>query len=586
MKKLLLLFQLTLFVGAMNAASGSDGPMHPKIKWRFKTQGPIRGASVVHQEKIYFGSADGFLYALDKYTGDLVWKYQTNGAITASPAVADSSVYFTSRDNLVYSLNANTGAINWKFEMNPTLPAPYAEWEYFAASPVLAEDKLLVGSGDGNLYALDAQSGSVLWKFKTRERIRASPLVDKDIIYQPSNDGFVYAIDVKKGRRLWQFETKGATYDSKEFGFDRNSIYTQPLIKNNLLIFGSRDGNVYAVDLKTKQQKWNFTYGTTWAMSTSLSDNTVFVGWSTNDLTSAIDLNTGLEKWAFNSNAHVYTKPLVVDSALYIGTGHGKIYRLDKYTGEKTWEYHIGEDVYSSLIYDSNTLFFGSDNGYFYALEEGEESYKAVYMPSQIIGNAKYLVVDPNIAPYLKESGFEQLDSAQLFRFITNRIEDKKPSVVVFAFPLIPQNIIGSRPAKGMVRQYLEAGGKIVWMGDIPNYFEANGYGFSRNPVPGTQLLDVKFPQPNESGNYYSKATQEGMNWGLPPWLKTTSCTVAPEGVIPFAHDEYGRVSLWMKKFNPRPGSGFISARTWAWNVPIQEKDLQLIYQLAIHELE
>jgi outer membrane protein assembly factor BamB len=580
-------FLFLLLFGLSSLAMTGQDIDDPKIKWRFKAQGPIRGSSVIVEDKIYFGSSDGFVYCLNKEQGNLIWKKQTNGAITGTPTIAGSSLYITNRDNSVWAMDARTGKILWKFKMQPILPDLHAGWEYFMASPVVFENSVFIGSGDGHLYVLDSGNGKPKWKFKTNGRIRATPLIDSGTVYQPSNDGYIYVLDVDNGNLLWKFETRGATYNPQDFNFDRSSICTQPQIREGILYFGSRDGNTYAVDLKTRKEKWNFSYGPTWAMATAVSNDAIFVGWSTNNLTCALDLENGTEKWQFKSGGHVYTKPLVLDDGVYIGSADGKVYRLNKHSGEKIWEYTIGHEVYSSIIYDTHTIFFGSDDGFFYALEKGTKPYKAVYQPSKIEGNAQFVIVDKKIVPYLAEKGFEKLGNDELSVFISDRIQDQKPSVVVFAFPIVPKDIFGNTPKKGMLLRYLQTGGKIVWLGDVPNFYELDDTGnFKRDPAPGANLLEIEFTNPTDSGNYYSKATQQGLNWGLPTWFKTTGSIINPETATPLAYDEYGRVNTWLKKFNPRPGSGFVSCRTWAWNVDIKEKDLQLIHQLATYQLE
>lgn len=560
----------------------------PKVKWRFKTEGAIRAAAVVSGNKVYFGSSDGLLYCLNKMTGDLLWKYQTKGALTGAPALAGTSVYIAGRDNFVYHLDSGSGILKWKFEMQSGLPDYHAGWDYFSPAPIVHEHKVFIGSADGNLYALNSTNGEMIWKFKTGGRIRATALVDQGVIYQPSNDGYVYALDANSGDLLWKFETMGALYNPEEFSFDRSSIFAQPLIKDQVLVLASRDGNTYAVDVRTQKKLWNFSYGTTWAMSAALSDETIFVGWSTNNLFCALDLRTGQEKWQFKGGAHFYGTALTLNKSVYTGSADGKVYRLDKATGRKVWEYSIGSEIHTSLVHDDSILYFGSDNGFFYALEDGEAAQLTVYHPSRIEGNAKYLVVDEKISPYLREKGFEVLDEeSRLQEFIKARIRDQKPSVIVFAFPVIPEDIIGRDPEKGMMREYLTSGGKVVWMGDVPNYYRQVEEGvFIRDATAGSRLLGVEYLQPSESGNYYFKTTQVGLNWGFPSWLKTTGSVVSDIGIIPFGYDEFGRVNSWMKKFHPRAGSGFISCRTWSWNVPIKKEDLEFIYQLAIHELE
>jgi len=586
-RPILLLLFWTSILFITRAAGDGPGILNPKVKWKFKTQGPVRGSSVVDAEKIYFGSADGNLYAVNKYSGGLAWKFQTQGAISCAPGLSESLVIISSNDNFVYALSIKTGQLAWKFQMQPLVPS-YWEWDYYTASPVVADGKIYIGSGDGNLYVLSSGQGKLLWKYKTNGRIRASPLVKSGRVYLPSNDGVVNVLTAAEGKLLWQFETEGAKLDSRKFGWDRNSIYATPVLQDSILVIASRDGKTYAVNINTHKEKWSFTYGPTWAMSAAAEGGVVFVGWSDNSLLSAIDLQTGKEKWKFQSGSLVYTRPFLTAQEIFIGSADEMIYCINKVTGEKKWEYKTGGGVYSSPIVDENTVFVGSDDGFLYAIEEGAKPLKTVYHPFPKNKMMEGIfTVDKKITPYLKEHGFEQLDSAKLYHFLSDRIRDKKPSVIVFAYDFIPSNIVGENPEQGIVRKYLESGGKILWFGNTPNLykFDERGKPTMDITIP-SRMLGVEFIRIEESGNYYSKATQTGLNWGLPAWLTITYATVDATSVTPLAYDEYNRVSAWLKKYNPRPGSGFISCRTWGWYAPIHDEDLSLIYKLAMHELE
>lgn len=579
MKRLLVTF---LLLGSF-CISISSPIENPKIRWKFQTQGSIRGAAVVQGDQIYFGSADGYFYALNKTSGNLLWKFQTQGAIAGAPAIQESMVIFASRDNFIYALNPKTGQLVWKFQMQPILDV-YTEWEYFTSAPVIKNDKVYVGSGDSNLYALSLSTGKLIWKYKTSGRIRATPLIINKTIYQPSNDGVVYVLNEDDGKLLWKFDTEGASFDSRKFGYDRNCIFAQPQLKDSVLVIASRDGKTYGVDIFSHEAKWKFTYGSTWAMSAAMEDNVVYIGWSTNDHLSALDIKSGKEKWKFVAKGVVYTAPLVLENSIIVGSGDENVYALDKKTGQKKWEYKLDAPVFSSVVTDSEILYFGCDDGYLYALEEGAKPYKAVYYPVP----GKYdFTVDPKITPYLKSKGFEHLDSARLTKFLTDRIRDQSPSVVVMAFDYIPDNLIGENPEQGIFRKYLESGGRVLWFGNVPNPYSFDEKGnLSISATTANKLLGVEFAHIEEGGNYYSKTTTEGLNLGLPLWLTCTYGNISSKGITPLAYDEYNRVSAWMKKFNPRPGSGFISIRTWGWHAPIHDRDLELIHQIALHELK
>ena len=113
-----------------NGEASGPGPIDPdrvEELWSFDAGGDVESSPAVVGGKVYFGSGDGSVYAVDVQTGDVEWRFRTDGEIYSSPAVVDGLV--------------------------------------------------LIGSEDGNLYALDAASGDERWRFETGDMIVASPAV-------------------------------------------------------------------------------------------------------------------------------------------------------------------------------------------------------------------------------------------------------------------------------------------------------------------------------------------------------------------------------------------------------------------------
>lgn len=588
LRALHLIFCYTLTTACITQdALGDTGILNPGLKWKFKTQGAVRGQALVVNNLIVAGSTDGKLYALDKFSGALKWSLTTDGPITSTPVNWGSLIFVVSDDQQVYAAELATGAIKWRFRMNALKPA-YWEWDYYTASPAVVDGTIWIGSGDGWLYALDAMTGKEKWKFETTGRIRAAVAVTPKVVYAPSNDGVVYALDRSSGKLLWKFNTDGAAYDSRKFGWDRNSIYAPPIVTDSVMIIGSRDGKTYAVNIHTHEQKWAVTYGPTWAMSTSLGHGAVYIGWSDNSLLTAIDLKTGKERWQFKAGSLVYTKPMLTENEVLIGSADEKVYCLNKADGSKRWEYKLGASVFSSPVLDAGVIFVGSDDGYLYAIHEKVKPIKAVFQPiSNNPGMDQAFLADPRITPWLKEHGYQQLDTLSLITFITQRVSDGLPSVIVFASEMLPQSVVGIRPENGLLRQYLDNGGKVVWLGNIPSLYSFDKQGKPTMDVSrGERMLGVKFVRPEESGNYYSKTTQAGLNLGLPAWKTFTYANIDNREIVPLAIDGFGRPTAWMKRYNGRPGSGFYACRTWGWYSPIHNEDLQIILDIANYELE
>jgi len=563
---------------------------HPHIKWAFQTDGPVRGSPVVSGNVLYAGSADGFIYAMDKSTGELIWKFDTHGAVDGAPAVTDDKVIVSGRGSRVYALDRAKGSVLWSFEMRATLPTA-TEWNFFTAPPVVDGKQVLVPSGDGFLYALDLSSGKLQWKFQTADSVRAAPLVANDTIYQPSGDDYVYALS-RDGKLRWKFATDGLKYDLSQ-GFIRSDIFSRPSLKDRSLVFASRDGNVYAVDINSHRARWKFAYDTTWAMSSTINAGTVYVGWSINNKINAIDLQTGKQKWEFTAGAHTYTTALIDGDSSYWGCADGNVYNLNKDTGKMQWSYSVGSPIHSSLVNDNDTLYFGTDDGRVLAVSDSNgQADKAVYLPENIPQSLKPLVVDAALVPYLMQQGYERLSSATaLERWIAAHTRADRSSAIVFGFALLPDSVLGSNPASGPLRRYLESGGKVVWSSGAPNRYKfgAAGNFVKLTPEIPNQLLGVDFLDFEDSGNYFARATQMGRNWGLRVSLTTSYAVLknsSTDDVTPLAIDEYGRVTAFVKQFIPRAGTGWVSFTPNIFGAKMTQQELATVEHLASYKLQ
>jgi outer membrane protein assembly factor BamB len=74
--------------------------------WTVHVGGPVRSGLAFHNNMLYVGCDDGYLYAIDTTTNDVSWTYKTGGAIRSQILVTDRLVYFGSLDHQVYALHA------------------------------------------------------------------------------------------------------------------------------------------------------------------------------------------------------------------------------------------------------------------------------------------------------------------------------------------------------------------------------------------------------------------------------------------------------------------------------------------------
>jgi len=75
------------------------------VKWSCPLDGEYSVSSpAVADGKVYFGLDNGYVYALDAFTGDLVWSYKTEGAVQSSPAICDGLLFVGSNDGNLYAI--------------------------------------------------------------------------------------------------------------------------------------------------------------------------------------------------------------------------------------------------------------------------------------------------------------------------------------------------------------------------------------------------------------------------------------------------------------------------------------------------
>jgi len=79
---------------------------------------------VLYGDRLYVGSYDNNVYAIDAGSGKLIWKFETNGFINYV-GTHESGVYFGSWDCNLYCLDHN-GRLKWKFRSSLAAPSSIA----------------------------------------------------------------------------------------------------------------------------------------------------------------------------------------------------------------------------------------------------------------------------------------------------------------------------------------------------------------------------------------------------------------------------------------------------------------------------
>ncbi len=202
-------------------------------------------APTVWDRKVYFGSGDGNVYALDAATGKPVWKFKTGDVVHASPAIADGALYIGSWDSYFYALDARTGAQRWRFKTgeDPDIHNQVG----IQSSAVIADGVVYFGCRDANLYALDAKTGKKKWAFNNKGSwVIGTPIVKNGKLYFATSDSAMfYGVDAKTGNQIFSLKFQWPMFSS-------------PSIAGNTLYLGTHEGKFMAIDLTLQKVAWTF----------------------------------------------------------------------------------------------------------------------------------------------------------------------------------------------------------------------------------------------------------------------------------------------------------------------------------------
>ncbi len=179
----------------------------------------------------------------------------------------------------------------------------------------------------------------VKWTFPTGQRIVSSPVLHDGAIVFGSDDGNVYAVDAATGRQRWMQATGGP-------------VSSTPSIAGGRVYAVSYDGRLYALDERNGDVIWKFaTDGERRFEARGLH---------------------GMQPRAqtFPDAFDVFlSSPVVADGAVFFGSGDGHLYAVDAATGKLRWRFRTGDVVHASPAYAEGVVYVGSWDGRFYAVD-------------------------------------------------------------------------------------------------------------------------------------------------------------------------------------------------------------------------
>ena len=333
-------------------------------------------------------------------TGTVVWKTAVGGKVYSSPVVYNGMVFVTSREvdaprvyGALNALDAETGAVRWTYRDTLAM---------MDSTPACADGMVFVGDDLSSLIAFDADPSDgidegiqdkggterdIIWTYENSS-VQGSPVVAAGRVIVPFKgsakvEPSVQALDEFTGKPLWKFALPDP---------NNSSIWSSPAVDSGLVIFGSNNKRLYALDLETGQEVWNFSAKGAIQSSPCIFGDTVYFGSSDWKLY-ALNLKNGTRKWERPTGADVTSSPACANGKVFFGSWDNTFYALDAETGEPIWTYPANGPIHSSAAVGGGLVVFGAFDGLVYAINE--TTHREVWKAEAEPGMVQYLRSSP-----------------------------------------------------------------------------------------------------------------------------------------------------------------------------------------------
>ncbi|GMW03359.1 MAG: hypothetical protein AMXMBFR84_44930 [Candidatus Hydrogenedentota bacterium] len=324
----------------------------PAVRWQVLVEGPVFQAPVADENGIYVVSRSGVVTALDyegneQWTRQLVRKDSTEPErIDAPMACFESTLFAGSISGIVHAINTASGEVMWTYDVGGDILGTVN-----FQPPVENEPARLyvIERSEGVLHCIRFDGSGLLWKTDPIARCDGSAAVAGGIVAFGSCASAFHAYAALDGRKLAYIE----------LGEDAQVAGGLALVGANMF-GGCRNGQVFRADIETGKVVWSTPITGKEAFTTPAVGEELVVYGSEDGLIHAVEKASGQPKWKFETKGVPSSAVLAGDKVLAGSSGVLYLLKLD--SGEIIWDYEVSDQISPpSLVGDM--IVVGSEDG-------------------------------------------------------------------------------------------------------------------------------------------------------------------------------------------------------------------------------
>lgn len=247
------------------------------------------------------------------------------------------------------------------------------------SAPVCHEGRVYIGSESETMDCLDGATGAVVWTFdvgvQSGKGIGSTACICDDLVVFGARNGHLYALNKDTGHPVWQQLIADSITSSAAWAPELNTVYI-----GCEYLQADRKGAITAVNARTGEQRWHVTTQAGVAAAPLYSAETASVLCGANDgQLLALDAATGQMRWHYRACGAIKHAPAIdIGRRLAVlGSVDGILHGIDLMSGELRFSVRTGGAVYARPLIEGNDVYCGSTDEHLYVVDIDRQDIRA-----------------------------------------------------------------------------------------------------------------------------------------------------------------------------------------------------------------
>jgi len=311
------------------------------LNWQEEYNGLADNSFTGVDSIIFFGTGDGYLFAINNLKGKEIGKEKLGRVLTGPPTISKNLLFqtYTSGDDGIIAYDLIEGDVLWEYEDN-----------FSNSSPIVIDNKVFYQTNEGIVICLNDLTGEEIWSVDLHSPAKNSLAYDNDKIYAANLDGIVTALEYTSGIQIWQQKL-----DDK--------IFADPVIDGNFVYVATYDGYLLKMDKESGQIVIRKNFNIPIYNAVTVDAENIFIPLSNGEL-QAINKTSFKDTWTFKGKGPSANSVLITQNYAYFPTLGNFLYIMDKNSGKVLQEIELEGRARSLPFIKNGKLVISCENKY------------------------------------------------------------------------------------------------------------------------------------------------------------------------------------------------------------------------------